>query len=116
MKLKNEMKNDYRNRRGKVGAYKGAEVYIIEREEYDPQSAGTIYVIADDGMKMVLNNKVIGVLSSTGNVSDVKPYLYMKVEVATPFEVHEDELTIEIPSGYFESFSGVVDEFFKTMA
>ena len=112
------MKNDYRTRRGKVGAYKGADVYIIERKEYDPQSAGIIYVIADDGMKMVLNNKVIGVLSSTGNVSDVKPYLYMREEKKESIVVGEQEvvLTIEIPSGYFDSFSGVVDEFFKTMA
>ena len=61
------MAKDYRNERGLVGKWNGTEVWIMEAKDYDPYT-NCISVIADEGMKMIRNGIVVGVLNANGNV------------------------------------------------
>ena len=65
---------DYRYERGTVGIWKGYQVYILEKKEYiDNQNNlknDVVYVIADDGMRMVNRGYVIGYLSRNGSVNE----------------------------------------------
>ena len=74
------MAKDYRYERGLVGKWNGTEVWIMEAKDYDPYS-NCISVIADEGMKMVHNGIVVGVLNANGNVNQFeknKQYTYRK--------------------------------------
>lgn len=118
---------DYRYERGLVGNWKGYQVYILEKQEYiDNQynlKDDVVYVIADDGMRMVNRGYTIGYLSKSGSVNECdkvryrpvqqRPQKEEKVVTSTPGEEVEIELTAAIPDGYFDSFAGEVNEFFK---
>lgn len=120
---------DYRHERGLVGNWKGYQIYILEKSEYmDNQynlKDDVVYVIADDGMRMVNKGYTIGYLSKSGSVSECdkiryKPVAQKKekkeeapVVTSTSGEEVEIELTTEIPEGYFANFAGEVTEFFK---
>lgn len=117
---------DYRYERGLVGNWKGYQVYILEKSEYmDNQynlKDNTVYVIADDGMRMVNKGYTIGYLSKTGSVSECDKVRYRPVQqkpqeakTAIPSTSGETvvELTATIPDGYFDSFAVEVTEFFK---
>lgn len=121
---------DYRKERGLVGEWKKYKVYVIDKESYDIMSRNepnAIMVIANDGMRMVLNGKVIGVLSAQGSVTEVPHVAYKNIEekpkvssaVGKKREVEEFREEFELPSavieeGYFEQFTGEVDKFFAT--
>ena len=120
---------DYRYERGLVGNWKGYQVYILEKQEYiDSQyhlKDNVVYVIADDGMRMVNRGYTIGYLSKSGSVSECdkvryrpvaqKPQKEEKTTVTTSTSGGEVviELTTTIPDGYFDKFAGEVTEFFK---
>ena len=118
---------DYRYERGLVGNWKDYQVYVLEKQEYiDNQynlKDNAVYVIADDGMRMVNKGYTVGYLSKAGVVSECdkvryrpvqqKPQKEEKVVASTSGEEAEIELTTEIPDGYFNSFAGEVNEFFK---
>ena len=111
---------DYRYERGMVGHWKGYQVYILKKKEYiDNQhnlKDDVVYVIADDGMRMVNRGYVIGYLSKNGSVNECDKVRYCPVpQVETVISVsgEEVELTTNIPEGYFDSFAGEVTEFFK---
>ena len=119
---------DYRYERGLVGNWKGYQVYILEKQEYVNSQYhlkdDVVYVIADDGMRMVNRGYTIGYLSKSGSVSECDKVRYRPVaqkpqkEEKAPVtsasgEEKEIELTTEIPAGYFDSFAGEVTEFFK---
>lgn len=122
------MAKDYRYERGLVGKWNGTEVWIMEAKDYDPYT-NCISVIADEGMKMVHNGIVVGVLNANGNVNqfnkDVQyPYRKPKPQVLSPKEekknpvpvaAQEVEFTSTIPRGYFDQFTFNVDEFFATL-
>lgn len=65
---------DYRYERGWVGDWKSYQVYILEKSEYmDNQynlKDNIVYVIADDGMRMVNKGCIIGYLSRNGTVNE----------------------------------------------
>ena len=122
------MATDYRYERGLVGNWKGFQVFILEKDEYLKNQYnlkdGFVYVIADDGMRMVNKGYTIGYLSKSGSVSECdkvryrpvvqKPQKEEKVTVASGEEAAASiELTTTIPDGYFDSFAGEVTEFFK---
>lgn len=124
------MATDYRYERGLVGNWKGYQVYILEKNEYiDNQynlKDNIVYVIADDGMRMVNKGYTIGYLNKSGNVSECDKVRYRPVKAAevknmpepqkeTSFSPGEAEivLTTEIPEGFFTSFATEVIEFFK---
>lgn len=121
------MAKDYRNERGLVGKWNGTEVWIMEAKDYDPYP-NCISVIADEGMKMVHNGIVVGVLNPNGNVNQFtkdKQYTYRKPKpqvfykekdkMPLPVAAEEVELTATIPADYFNQFTLNVDEFFKTL-
>ena len=60
--------------RGTVGIWKGYQVYVLEKKEYiDNQNNlkdDVVYVIADDGMRMVNRGYTIGYLSRNGSVNE----------------------------------------------
>lgn len=74
-------------------------------------------------MRMVNKGYTVGYLSKAGVVSECdkvryrpvqqKPQKEEKVVASTSGEEAEIELTTEIPDGYFNSFAGEVNEFFK---
>lgn len=120
---------DYRYERGLVGNWKGYQVYILEKSEYmDNQynlKNDVVYVIADDGMRMVNKGYTIGYLGKAGSVNECdkvryrpvqqKPQKEEKTSVTTSTSGEEVviELTATIPDGYFDKFTGEVTEFFK---
>lgn len=121
---------DYRYERGLVGNWKGYQVYILEKQEYINSQYhlkdDVVYVIADDGMRMVNRGYTIGYLSKSGSVSECDKVRYRPIAqkpqkkeekapavVSTSGEEVEIELTTTIPHGYFDSFAGEVTEFFK---
>lgn len=124
------MAKDYRYERGLVGKWNGTEVWIMEAKDYDPYP-NCISVIADEGMKMVRNGMVVGVLNANGNVNQFeknvqypykkqkpKPQVLPPVEakkMPLPVAAQEVELTATIPQGYFDQFTFNVDEFFATL-
>lgn len=121
------MAKDYRNERGLVGKWNGTEVWIMEAKDYDPYP-NCISVIADEGMKMIHNGIVVGILNPNGNVNQFtkdKQYTYRKPkpqkkvkEVSLPVAAQEnfvDSLEATIPADYFNQFTFNVDEFFKTL-
>ena len=121
------MAKDYRYERGLVGKWNGTEVWIMEAKDYDPYP-NCISVIADEGMKMIHNGIVVGVLNSNGNVNQYnkslqypykkpKPQALYKEEKKNPLPVatEEVEFTSTIPAGYFDQFTSNVDEFFATL-
>ena len=110
---------DYRYERGTVGIWKGYQVYILEKKEYiDNQNNlkdDVVYVIADDGMRMVNRGYTIGYLSRNGSVNECDMVRYCPVPQVEekPVVGEKFELTTNIPEGYFDSFAGEVIEFFK---
>ena len=119
------MAKDYRNERGLVGKWNGTEVWIMEAKDYDPYP-NCISVIADEGMKMIHNGIVVGILNPNGNVNQFekhKQYNYrkpkvqqeVKEKISLPVAAEEVELTATIPADYFNQFTFNVDEFFKTL-
>lgn len=116
---------DYRYERGTVGIWKGYQVYILEKKEYiDNQhnlKDDVVYVIADDGMRMVNRGYVIGYLSRSGSVNECDKVRYCPVQEERPTTIFASgeetavsiELTTNIPDGYFDKFTGEVTEFFK---
>ena len=115
---------DYRYERGTVGNWKGYQVYILEKKEYiDNQNNlknDVVYVIADDGMRMVNRGYVIGYLSKNGSINECDKVRYCpvpQVEERPTVSGEETavsiELTTNIPEGYFDRFAGEVIEFFK---
>lgn len=113
--MKNQMAVDYRYERGWVGDWKSYQVYILEKSEYmDNQynlKDNIVYVIADDGMRMVNKGYIIGYLSRNGTVNECDKVRYHPVQQKP--QTSEEEVTIEIPDGYFDSFAVEVTEFFK---
>lgn len=121
------MAKDYRYERGLVGKWNGTEVWIMEAKDYDPYP-NCISVIADEGMKMVHNGIVVGILNPNGNVNQFtkdKQYTYRKPKpqvfykekdkMPLPVAAEEVELTASIPADYFNQFTLNVDEFFATL-
>ena len=115
---------DYRYERGLVGNWKGYQVYILEKSEYVGNQYNlkddVVYVIADDGMRMVNKGYTIGYLGKTGSVNECDKVRYRPVQQkpqapSVPSTSGEEtiELTITIPNGYFDRFTGEVTEFFK---
>lgn len=71
---------NYKNERGFVGTWKGRNVIILEKNEYaDNYDADTVFVIADDDMKVVHQHMWIGWLGNGGVITDKRvpePYIY----------------------------------------
>ena len=71
---------NYKNERGFVGTWKGRNVIILEKNEYaDSYDAETVFVIADDDMKVVHKHMWIGWLGNNGVITDKRvpePYIY----------------------------------------
>ena len=124
-----KMAKDYRNERGLVGKWNGTEVWIMEAKDYDPYP-NCISVIADEGMKMIHNGIVVGILNPNGNVNQFtkdkqytyrkpKPQVFYKEKDKMPLPVAAenlvDSLEATIPAGYFNQFTTNVDEFFATL-
>ena len=86
---------DYRYERGIVGNWKGYQVYIMEKQEYlDNQyhlKDDVVYVIADDGMRMVNKGYTIGYLSKTGNVTECDKVRYRPVPQKSKPQKKEEE-------------------------
>lgn len=125
------MAKDYRYERGLVGKWNGMNVSVVDHDQ-DILDDGNIYVAAHDGMKMVRDGIVIGVLNPNGNVNQfdkAKHYTYKKPkpQVLPPQEAKEKvpmpvaadygEVSLEttIPTGYFDQFTFDVDNFFATL-
>ncbi|MBO5730288.1 MAG: hypothetical protein J6R67_03745 [Treponema sp.] len=96
----------YKNRRGIVGNWKGKQVNIIEKKDYEMTDENMIYVIADDGMKMVKGGYVIGILNDNGSVMEVngKRYLTERTAAVTSTFGEDD---------FYKKYSKTVDEFFN---
>lgn len=125
------MAKDYRYERGLVGKWNGVNVIIVDKDE-DIKLDGSIYVAAHEGMKMIKDNIVIGVLNPNGNVNQFdkakhytynkpKPQVFYKEKEKIPVPVAAEEalkdvvLQTTIPQGYFDQFTFNVDNFFATL-
>lgn len=123
------MAKDYRYERGLVGKWNGMDVIIVDNDN-NIKDDGNVYVAAHNGMKMVRNNTVIGILNPTGNVNQfdkmkqqtyrkpkpqVLPPQEAKKKIPLPVAAEEVELTTTIPQGYFDQFTFNVDNFFATL-
>ena len=101
----------YKNRRGIVGTWKGYSVNIIEKEEYEKikykLDENMIYVIADDGMKMVKCGYVIGILSDNGSVMEIEKKRYITERTAAVTSTSGEE------GDFYKKYSKTVDEFFN---
>lgn len=114
---------NYRNERGLVGTWKGLNVVIIEKEDYIKNQYNckedTVYVIADDRMRMIHNGMIVGTLNSKGNVSECKHSRYRplpqteKKTTEVPSTPGEISLEVTVAEGYYEQYAGEVNEFFK---
>ena len=89
---------NYKNERGFVGTWKSRNVIILEKSEYaDKYDAESVFVIADDDMKVVHKHMWIGWLGNNGVITDKRvpePYIYReKKKPAAPpvVEVKEDD-------------------------
>lgn len=71
---------NYKNERGFVGTWKGRDVVILEKNEYaDNYNAETVFVIANDDMKVIHKHMHIGWLGNNGVITDKRvpePYIY----------------------------------------
>lgn len=115
---------DYRYERGIVGNWKGYQVYIMEKQEYlDNQyhlKDDIVYVIADDGMRMVNRGYTIGYLSKNGGVTECDKVRYRPVAAKEEAPVASGmeeavEINFDITSSeeYFAQFAGEVTKFFE---
>lgn len=91
---------NYKNERGFVGTWKGRNVVILEKNEYaDNYNAETVFVIANDDMKVIHQHMWIGWLGNNGVITDKRapePYIYyekkMRPVPQTPVvEVEEED-------------------------
>lgn len=92
---------NYKNERGFVGTWKGRNVIILEKNQYaESYDAETVFVIADDDMKVVHKHMWIGWLGNNGVITDKRvpePYIYVekkkpvKRTPAAEVEEREDE-------------------------
>lgn len=91
---------NYKNERGFVGTWKGRNVVILEKNEYaDNYDSETVFVIANDDMKVIHQHMWIGWLGNNGVITDKRapePYIYYEkkkrpVVQAPEVEVEEDE-------------------------
>lgn len=112
----------YKNKRGLIGTWDDLRVYIINKADYlelgSEMADDTVYVIADDKMRMVNKEYTIGYLQDDGKIIECNKTRYRPVKrlprrdtVSTSGE--DIELTAEVPNGYFESFATEVNEFFS---
>lgn len=101
---------NYKDQRGLVGKWKGFSVYVMEKKEYldcwQKLDKNSICVIADDGMKIICEGQIIGILSPGGQVTETRPREY-KVVVKREVQPQEDD------SFSFGQYSTIVDDFFK---
>jgi hypothetical protein len=115
--MKREMKMNYRNERGHVGSWKNLQVVITDKAGYEGNVMAarndTVYVIADDRMRMVHNGMIIGHLSDSGSVTECKHKKYVTERKSTIPE-SEDRNSIALGDDVdYSKYSTVVDEFFK---
>ena len=90
---------NYKNERGFVGTWKGRNVVILEKNEYtDNYDVETVFVIADDDMKVVHKHMWIGWLGNNGVITDKRnpePYIYGEKRKPMPqapvAEIKEDD-------------------------
>ena len=122
------MAKDYRYERGLVGKWNGMDVIIVDNDN-NIKDDGNVYVAAHNGMKMIRNNTIIGILNPTGNVNQfdkMKQQTYRKpkpqkekekipVPVAAEEVLKDVVLQTTIPDGYFNQFTLNVDEFFAAL-
>lgn len=90
---------NYKNERGFVGTWKSRNVIILEKNEYaDKYDAESVFVIADDDMKVIHKHMWIGWLGNNGVITDKRtpePYIYGEKKKPVPqvpeVEVEEDD-------------------------
>lgn len=121
---------DYSTRKGKIGNYNGGTVYMYDTKHYRNNKDALwdkITVLKDkmqtDGtMPMIYKGDLIGWMSKTGGVKDVYPRVpwqmteVRKTTAEPKTEVAAADTTlppIEVPTGFFDKYSVVVDTFFK---
>ena len=115
---------NYRDQTGKVGTYRGADVFVIDYEELtknQTENQSTIFAVrikSKTDMDLVQKGKLIGKMTDSGRVELNKIYTNYKfygpkaekkkVEVSPPTTAVE----LDVSEGYGQ-YSKTVDEFFK---
>lgn len=117
------MNMDYRYERGLVGNWKELSVYILEKNDYVQNQYhlkdDVIYVIADDGMRMVHKGYVIGYLSKAGSVTECdkvryRPVVPVAAKEVTSTSTSGEEIILEVEVNVdYRKYASVVEEFFS---
>lgn len=108
------MTKDYRGETGIIGKWKGYDVFVLTKEQYmdlTNKSDYTVYVINDDGCKMIYKGSIIGnLMMDTGTVIESRQGEYRPVRrIAKPQEEKKETATV----GEYDQYATVVNEFFK---
>lgn len=82
-----------RNNKDRLGSYKGHDVYAISTFNYQDTDE-VVYVIYDDGMKLVDNGYVVGILEENGDIENVDRYRYVKMNKREHTCMTEDKHTL----------------------
>ena len=77
----NELKKSFENRK-LIGKLNSKNVFAISKGSYnkyiEDNSQDIIYIVFDDGNKLIDNGMVVGYVSSDGSVTDVRPKKYLE--------------------------------------
>lgn len=108
------MTKDYRGEIGVIGKWKGYEVYVLTKEQYMDlmdKKEDTVYVLNDDGNKMVFKGYIVGNLrAETGTVIESRQGEYRPVR-----KMEAPQKEAPTPVGEYEQYATVVNEFFKNL-
>jgi hypothetical protein len=111
------MTKDYRGETGIIGKWKGYDVFVLTKEQYmdlTNKNDYTVYVINDDGCKMIYRGSIVGnLMMETGTVIESRQGEYRPVRrMVKPQEVKPAD-TFASGDVDYSKYSTVVDDFFK---
>ena len=102
---------NYKNERGFVGTWKSRNVIILEKNEYaDKYDAESVFVIADDDMKVIHKHMWIGWLGNNGVITDKRvpePYNYREKKKPVP---QAPKVEVEVEDEFASVFSPLLLE------
>lgn len=101
------MSLNYFDKKGSIGYYKGATVYMYpgEYEKYKDKVKDGIIVVDYEGT-MVKNGYVIGIMKSNGNVVDMEGKVFYS---------RKDKEERKVEEFSFSNYSKTVDKFFEEL-
>ena len=99
----------------RIGTWKNGVVYAVFKEDYDNmKEKNDIYVIMDDGNKVIFEGNVVGMVTNGGHIIQTQARVYQPVvPVAAKKEKKKEKKEEEIVEDqFYKQYSKTVDEFF----